>query len=327
LKRIHIYFREPPQKDRFIPGDRYLFSAIKKLIRRKRSSGLKKVFLNLSRGFDTLKVDYDINLPFKKIQQGEPVIVLGEGRYALEGYDRPNKVIAGIGLMTHPNEWPDLFEQYPVAKYLQHSEWATNMYAKTYGTDKCAVWPAGIDTEKWQGNVQADKKFDLLVYSKIMWNKQQTDKELRLPILEKLQQLGLSFNEITYGHYQETDYYNLLQQSKAMIFLCEHESQGFALCEALSMNVPVFAWNQGFWLDPNLIAWGEPNPVPASSIPFFDDRCGMQFKDLTNFEALFDAFWNKVKSGDFNPREYILENLTLEKSARRMLEIVESVYK
>jgi len=327
LKKIHLYFRTEPSKDRFIPGDRYLRVLLKSLRRQKKPSGVEKVFLNLCKGFDELKVDYDINLPFKKIRPGEPVVVLGNGKYALSGYHRPNPVIAGIGLMTHPNEWPGLFSEYPVAKYLQHSDWSKNMYASVYGEDKCGLWPAGIDTEKWSPAAPVTKKYDLLIYSKIMWNKTQTDNELRSPLLKKLDAEGLSWHEITYGQYAEQDYFELLQQCKAMIFLCEHESQGFALCEALSMNVPVLAWDQGLWLDPDRFKWGEHDPVPATSVPFFDDRCGIRFKDLKAFENALPVFWDKVKNSIFKPRDYVLENLTLKKSAQKMLDIINGVYK
>jgi hypothetical protein len=327
LKKIHLYFRTEPQKDRYVKGDGFLIGLIKRFIMPQKTSGVKKVFLNLCKGFDQLKVDYDINLPFKKIKPGEPVIVLGNGRYALDGYKQPNPVIAGIGLMTHPSEWPELCEEYPVVKYLQHSDWTRNIYTPWYGAERCELWPAGIDTEKWSPAVQSTKRFDLLVYNKTMWNKQQTDGELRLPILKKLEKLGLSYREIVYGQYQEKEFHSLLQQCKGMIFLCEHESQGFAISEALAMNVPVFAWDQGLWLDPNRFEWAEQNPVPASSVPYFDDRCGMRFKDFESFEKTIAAFWDGVKNKSFSPRAYILENLTLEKSAQRMLQIIEGVYK
>jgi hypothetical protein len=327
LNTIHLYFRTEPTKDRYLKGDRYLIWLIKKLTRRKKTSGVEKVFANLCKGLDQLNIAYDVNLPFEKIKPQEPVIVLGNGKFALYGYKQPNPIIAGISLVTHPAQWPELCEEYPVAKYLQHSEWANNLYIPYYGADRCALWPAGIDTEKWSPAGQSTKKFDLLVYNKIMWNKQETDNELRLPLLKKVEQSGLSYREITYGQYKETTYHNLLQQCKGMIFLCEHESQGFAICEALSMNVPVLAWDQGFWLDPNRFKWGELNPVPANSVPFFSDRCGIRFKDFKDFERLINVFWDGIKNDVFSPRDYILENLTLKKSAQKMLEIINNVYK
>lgn len=325
MNRINLYFRKQPTGYKFIPGDRYILNLLRKLFKPK-VSGVEKVFINLCKGLDELNADYAVNKPFKKILPHEPVIVLGAGKYALQGYRQPNPIIAGIGLMTHPSEWPELFNEYPVAKYLQHSEWANNVYIPYYGADKCAIWPAGIDTNKWLPDAGQSKKFDFLIYNKIRWNNDQIDKVIRTPILKKLGQLNLSYREITYGQYQEHQYHNLLKQCRAMVFLCEHESQGFACCEAMSMNVPILAWDQGYCLDPNRFEWNDP-VIPATSIPLFDDRCGMSFKDFAVFENIISSFWDKVKDQKFNPRAYILENLTLKKSAERMLEIVSHIYK
>jgi len=326
LQKVHLYFRIEPPKDRFITGDRYLIPLIKKLIRRKKTSGVEKVFFNLCKGFDQLHIDYDINLLFEKIRPGEPVVILGSGKFALKGYRQLNPIVAGIALMTHPSEWPLLCKQYPVVKYLQHSKWANDVYIPYYGVEKCELWPAGIDTEKWAPAKQPGKKFDILVYNKIRWDKQQMGIELTLPILKKLGQLDLSYHELIYGQYNEDEYFTLLKQCSAMIFLCEHESQGLACCEALSMNVPIIAWDQGFCLDPERFKWND-SVIPATAVPFFDERCGVKFKNFEDFEKVFDGFWNRVKSGGFSPRDYILQNLTLKKSAQRMLEIIASVYK
>ena len=285
---------------------------------------MEKVFLNLCKSFDELQIKYDVNKPFNHIKPDEPVVVLGVGRYSLQGYQQPNPVIAGIGLMTHPSEWQDLFKDYPVAKYLQHCAWAENIYKPYFGDNNCALWPAGIDTDKW-APTNVPKKIDVLIYNKIRWNNDEVNAELRNPILKKLDDAGLSYKEITYGDYFEQDYFLLLQQCRAMIFLCEHESQGLACCEAMAMNVPVLAWDQGFWLDPNRFAWGETD-VPASSVPFFNDSCGTTFKDLHEFQTQFPLFWKNVKAEAFNPRAYIENNLSLKKSGEYMLAIINSVY-
>jgi len=327
MRKLHLYFRITPPTDRFIPGDRYILPAIRRMIKGKKIGGIQKVFINLCKGLDELGVDYDVNLPFKKLNAGEPVIVLGSGRYALKDYSATNKIIAGIALMTHPSEWPDLFEKYPVATYLQHSEWTRDLYATHYGKDKCSIWPAGIDTKKWSPDSSVPKQFDILIYNKIMWNKQETYDKLARPVIAKLEELGLSYTEIVYGNYQEAEYFELLKKSKSMIFLCEHESQGFACCEAMSMNVPVFAWDQGVYLDPHLKTdWNETSPVPASSVPFFDDTCGMKFTDSEDFNEKIGDFWGNVNAGIYHPRDYVLQNLTLKKSAQAMLDLISTVY-
>ena len=91
------------------------------------------------------------------------------------------------------------------------------------------------------------------------------------------------------------------------------------------MNVPIFAWDQGLWLDPNRFEWTDPI-VPATSIPFFNENCGMSFTDYLDFEKNIALFWDKVTKSEFQPRNYILENLTLKKSAQKMLSIIDEVY-
>lgn len=323
--RIIVYFIKPKQKDRFIYGDRFIIPFIKRLIKGKKTSGVEKVFHNLCRSFDIMGLNYIINLPFDKIEPNDRLIVLGLGKLSLANYAQKNKIVAGIALMTHPSEWPQLCTEYPVAKYLQHSDWAKNVYVPYYGDDICDTWFAGIDTDEWKPK-QVDKQIDVLIYNKIRWDYNETNEELLNPIVKFLTSHNLSYKEIIYGQYNEKEYKDLLNNCKSMIFLCTHESQGFACCEALSMNVPVFAWDQGFCLDPNRFNWNDPI-MPATSVPFFDEKCGDKFKNYTDFENKFNEFYANVLNRGYAPREYILNNLTLRKSGERMIQILDSVYK
>ena len=110
-----------------------------------------------------------------------------------------------------------------------------------------------------------------------------------------------------------------------MIFLCAHETEGFALCEAMSSNVPIFAWDPGFCQDTARFEWNDP-VIKTTSIPYFDKRCGMSFLNADEFMNKITTFWGKVQKGSFNPREYILESLTLKISAEKMMKIIADVY-
>ena len=61
--------------------------------------------------------------------------------------------------------------------------------------------------------------------------------------------------------------------------------------------------------------------VPCTSIPYWDDRCGEIFYKQEEFETKFVEFINKLNM--YKPREYILENLSVEKCAKRFKEFVE----
>jgi hypothetical protein len=323
--KIILYYRKAPEKDRFIFGDRWIRPLIRKIIRGKKIGGIEKVFHQLEKSFDLLNIAYKTNIPFNKIKPADKIIILGRDKYALKDYNQPNKIVAGIGLMTHPSEWPDLCRQYPIAKYLQHSEWTKNVYVPFYGDHICALWPAGIETEKWKPKDNIKKEIDFLIYNKINWDKEKNNIELRNPILELLTQKGLSYQEIVYGNYKSDNYRQLLHQSKAMIFLSEHESQGFACNEAMSMDIPIFAWDQGLCQDPNRFEWGQTR-LNTSSVPYFSERCGLTFKNFQEFTVQIDLFLEKRNEKQFHPRAYVLENLSLEKSGERMLEILEEVY-
>jgi len=150
------------------------------------------------------------------------------------------------------------------------------MFAVNWG-DKVHAWPVGIDTDRWVPT--PDKDIDVLVYEKIRCHPERDRAQVRDPILESLGKTGLKVARIAYGHYQEKDFEALLRRTRTMVFLCEHETQGIALQQALSCGIPVFAWDLGgVWQDtdyyPHRVVFS-----PVTSAPYWDDRCGMKFQD------------------------------------------------
>ena len=322
MKRICLYFQHKPEEDRWLPGDRFVRPLVRRVVRGKPKfvSGVDRIFVNLCEGLDRLGIAYELNLPFHKLTAGDRVGVVGRGRHVLNGYRVSNPIVAGPWLMTHPGEWPDLFEQYPVVSYLHHCEWCVDIF-KPYFGDRCAVWPHGVDTQKWCPS-SVVKDYDILLYDKVRWDRDQLVPGFLQPIRNALQHKGLKVAEIRYGHYDEATYRNLLDRSRAMLFLVEHEAQGHACQECLACDVPILAWDPGWWRDPDRFKYGTVN-IPASSVPFFDGRCGETFKDIGDFEAKLNRFWERLQQGELCPREFVLENLTLEKCAQHYVDILE----
>ena len=322
---LALYYLPLPEKDRWIPGDRYFRKIIRNIVRgRPRPGGVDMVFINLCKGLDRIGIPYEVNKPFSKLHPEQVVAVLGRGRECLQGYHQENSIIAGIGLMTHPAEWPDLCKKYPVKRYLQHSNWCNNLYIPYFGAEICQdIWPVGIDTEIWKPNDRS-KTIDFLVYNKIHWDKQHFYEELVQPIKQILAQKGYSIYEIEYGRYKRKSYKELLQSSRAMIFLAEHESQGLAYQEALSMNIPILAWNPGKIMDPQYKVWGDYGK-PASSVPYWNEYCGEVFTSMEGFNQQLEVFLRKLDKGFYQPRNYIEQNLSLKGCAQMFLNIVEKV--
>ena len=53
--------------------------------------------------------------------------------------------------------------------------------------------------------------------------------------------------------------------------------------------------------------------IEATSIPYWDQRCGEFFYKKEEFETKYNEFINKLDI--YKPREYVLENLSVEKTA------------
>jgi glycosyltransferase involved in cell wall biosynthesis len=322
MSRICLYYRRPPEADRWIAGDHWVRPLVRRIIRGKpRLGGVDKVFHNLCLGLDRLGVQYFANLSFKELRSDDRVGVVGRGRYSLQGYDKLNPIVAGVALMSHPSEWPTLCEDYPVKWYLQHSIWANDVYRPYFG-DRCGIWAVGIDTDRFLPHPHNHKDIDLLIYDKVRWNREVVKLPFCAVISDFVSRRNLAVETVVYGNYTEQEYRGLLNRSRGMIFLCEHESQGLAYQECLSSGVPVLAWDQGYCLDPNRFAWGQPN-IEATSVPYFDNRCGERFKGVEDLDEKLAMFMEKIDASAYSPRDFVLESLTLRGCAARYLSFFE----
>ena len=176
-------------------------------------------------------------------------------------------------------------------------------------------------------NISGKQNVDFLIYDKIRWENGKYQEALLDPIINQLKEKGLSYHYIKYGSYKPSDLINELSVCKAVIFLCTHESQGIAYQQILSTNTPILAWDRGgYWQDPSYY----PDLVkyePVSSVPYWDDRCGIKFKGEEDFPSVLEHFNQKLQQQAFSPRAYILENLTLEISAQKYVDIYKSLMK
>ena len=314
--------------DRWIKGDKHIRPLVRKILRKRTAykSGMEMVVANFLTGLQRENVPYSFNSLVYFIGKADKVISFGLGLDGVKGLKKETPVIAAIGF-PYPTELPDLCYKYNIKKYLQHSEWTLDLAksANIYDNNIFDIWPAGINTEQWIPGLQSSKKeIDVLIYNKIYWETDKMNVDLLQPIKNFLQENNYSYSEIVYKKYNQHEYLKKIEASKVMIFLSAHESQGLAYQECLACDVPVFAWDQGFWLDPVRFKYGKPI-VEASSVPYFDERCGMKFKDVKEFISTFDEFYEKAVLNKFNPREYIMENLSIERSTHKMLEIYNSI--
>jgi hypothetical protein len=323
---LNIFYFKPKEKKRWFEGDQAIRAIIRRILRGTPPiGGIERVFVNFKHSLEYFNIPYRYNPAREEIDQSDINILFGVGPDSvlkLEGIP----LIAAIGIIYHPSDFPNLHQLGYVHAYLSHSDWS-NLICKPYWGDICYTWPAGIDTEKWKESNLTKEYF--LVYDKIRWHHQKERTEILNPILEYCKTKKIPVKVIRYGHYKEDDYFHLLQKAKGMIFVCEHESQGIACNQAMSMNVPIFAWDRGTITDPNFLALNEkfPSGLPScTSVPFFDETCGERFKSMDDFYKLAPIYFEKVELGQYSPSIYTKKNLSFKASLIRMNEICELLY-
>jgi hypothetical protein len=251
-------------------------------------------------------------------------VIAGGYPHILDNWTLPNPVVLGPGLFDHPSQRPNLFDDPRFRSYIVPCEWVRELFAPRYG-DRCVLWYAGIDADHWRDASTHEKDIDFLVYDKIRWARERYVPEILEPVLAELAKTGLRVEVVRYGKYERENYRNQLERAKSMVFICEHETQGLAYQEAMAMNVPILAWDNGFWLDPQRFQYSDV-PVPGSSVPFFGPECGERFVDAVAFPGVLETFRGRLDRSEFNPRNYVERVLSFEESGNLFLKMYTSAF-
>ena len=163
-----------------------------------------------------------------------------------------------IDLVIVPSEWTvDFYEGFP------------ELVAKS------RVCPCGVDAEAWKpAGVAKAKERSAVVYWK------SGDERFCEAVEAVVRRCGLEPLRIRsrhgeHGIFKPSDYRDALDRSVAGVFLSTFETQGIALAEAWSMNVPTVVW------DPQGDAeWRGRTFTSKSSAPFLTPATGVTFRAI-----------------------------------------------
>lgn len=299
-----------------------MLNIISKSINSDFTSGPQKVVKNLVKGLDILGYPYVINKSLDSCARlwiHDDIDALRE----IKNLDPEIKVVVGPNLFVLPRNIPDDIDL-SRAIYIHPSPWAKDFWVD-FGFDRCPLdyWPTGIDMAALRPS--AERKEKVLIYFK-----QRFPEELDF-VKGLLKDKQIPFETVVYRHYKQSDYISALKTAKYMIWVGRQESQGIALEEALAMNVPVLVWDIdrfGHWLasEKEMAAFNEKENDyrNATAAYYFDDRCGIKIKNKQDLPGGIDSMEKRWQ--EFSPRQYILENLNLEKQARDLLKLYEKHY-
>lgn len=280
----------------------------------KRTRGPQAVVKSLIDGLDELNFKYSVNPIMERIKHDD-VVWVHDSKKALEYAIKLKKkkrfkaLLVGPSLGINLKKTLESLSSKEIDVIFQPSKWAYDFYVGINKDikDKIVIWPAGVSLPEINNS---RKTTDILIY-----DKNPSDKNLLSEIKEFLSKSNISFTVLVYGKYSQKEYYESLRNVKAAIFLSNSESQGIALQEAWSYDVPTLVWNRGF-MENSDYRWRD----KKISAPYLSESTGEFFSNFKELENTFDDFWNNLNK--FSPRDYVLNNLSNKISAEIFLEVV-----
>ncbi|MCB9988459.1 MAG: glycosyltransferase [Rhodospirillales bacterium] len=273
-------------------------------------TGFYEAFLSLRRSLEMIGCNVRVN-DFAAAEKNPdyPIGIAGYPSVLHRTDFLKNPRIFGPGDFGMPAPSQKIAEDPRFTKLIQPSQWFADIY-RPYCGDKITVCPVGIDTERWPDMTSYPKTIDFLIYDKVHGCREKRVPEVLERIIKKLEQKCLSYKILRYGHHPQSEFISTLKASKALLFVCEHETQGLACEEAMAANIPVLAWDEGKMANSAFQTF-IPDDVRVSSVPYFDETCGLRFA-IDEFETACDKFWEK--KDQYNPRQYVIRNLSMKKA-------------
>jgi len=181
--------------------------------------------------------------------------------------------------------------------------------------EKSVACPCGIDARYWHRSGQPRMK-TALVY----WKSgdeafcEQVERIVRACGLEPRRLRAAAGEHALFG---PDEYRHLLDESQLAVFLSAFETQGLALVEAWSMDVPTAVW------DPQGEAeWRGKTFQAGSSAPYLTPVTGRRWRALDELEPVLHGML--ADRAAFQPRAWVLAHMTDEICARALYDIIRS---
>ena len=274
-----------------------------------RVGGPSKLISNLKKGLDLIGQEYECN----PSQINPKSKILFTQNHPLLNFHDLTKVVIGPNICVLPIDSKVVMEQ----KYnsiITPCQWVADLYKKWIKESKIKIWPVGIDTDLFKDVSTDEKQYDCLIYEK---NRTPEQLEFTMKMMAEFNQ---TFNIIKYGSYTEEVFLDSISKSRYCFMLDNTESQGIAIQEILSSNLPMFVWDVNYW-DHR----GDEHMVSATSVPYWNSKCGEKSTGINKNEIkeLFSTFLSRQNK--YSPRTYIVDNLNLKKQAEELLKLYENI--
>ena len=211
-------------------------------------------------------------------------------------------LVAGPVNALFTDECDGIVRRPEIDRLIVAHEWALDFFRDEPAlVAKSRPCPCGVDADHWKPTARAEKHIAL-----VYWKS--GDEALCEQVEQIVRRCGLEPRRVRALHgehalFNSDDYRRLLDQSVIGVFLSTFETQGLALAEAWSMDVPTVVW------DPRGPAvWRGRLFESRSSAPYLTPATGVLWRTLDELEpALRGAI---AARSAFRPREWVRANMT-----------------
>lgn len=210
---------------------------------------------------------------------------------------RISALVAGPVNALFPDDCNGILKSPEIDVVIAPSEWVRRFYQHEPALNrKVRICQAGIDEQYWN-RTSPPISNRALVYWK------SGSEAFCEEVEHRVGQHGLEPRRIQYGAYDRDAYQAALSEATVAVFLSSFETQGLALAEAWSMDVPTVV------LDPQAPTEWRGRPfVAGSSCPFLSPATGRSWQTLPDLSiALEDVL---KKRDTFAPRAWVLQHMT-----------------
>ncbi len=279
------------------------------------------VMNSMRRGLSKVHRDYNVN-PDKVAAVKENVLVLANIDAGLQAYRwKQQKKIAtlllGPNIVGYVTEC-DSFTSWPlIDAYLINSEWPMKNFLRFNPAlgRHMRPWYSGVDENMWKPSCPFSQKNSQIV---LLYRKNNEDISDR--VQQCLERLGYQVISLTYGHYTHEQLKQALEAAKFAVFVSRSESQGIALAEAWSMDVPVLAWNPK-----GSVSYLGYEYLDVSSCPYMNPWVGKEWVQVEELEEMV-AHFSEI-SAEFQSRRWVLLHMTDKVSVEQLLVQLRGVQK
>jgi glycosyltransferase involved in cell wall biosynthesis len=237
------------------------------------------------------------------------------------------KFIFGPHFSVFPNHASIHFNnQHNNAIYIVPSHWCQQLWQQhfKYQGLPMRVYPFGVDVDRFAPIESQKKKTKILIYVK-----RRRSEDVKY-VLEQLSQFNVDpkdYKIFDYlKRYDENQFLHFLRHEAYMaIWIGAHESQGFAVLEALACDVPLLVWTVSHMK--------QESPCPrsyaavsteATTIPYWNETyCGHAFHEKEEFLSAWQTFHERLPN--YQPRHFVIERaqLTIPHQMQALIDLFE----